>query len=82
MFYETKLIVKTSGKKLLVRRRVLDDNAETKFSNIMRSIMPCHDPPLNQIVQNLHCTLSTVLDTVAPLKVKKVKTDNSFPMAE
>ena len=79
VFYEANIIVKTSRGKLLVHRRILDDSAETKFSNIMQSITPCNDPPLNQIVQNLHCTLSTVLDTVAPLKDKKVNTDRVSP---
>ena len=79
MFYETRLISKTTRSELLVHKRLLDDSAETQFSNIMRSLEPCHESSLHQIVQNFHNTMSTVLDTVAPLKVKKMKTDRISP---
>ena len=61
----------------LVHKRLLDANAEAKFSSIMRQFKPSSESSLCQIVQKFPSTMSTVLDT--PQKVKKVKTDRMSP---
>ena len=65
--------------KFLVKKRYLDDEAVEKFSEEITLYKPNHECSLNVMVENLNDALSTVLDSVAPLKTKKKKLARSSP---
>ena len=69
MFFDANLILTKTKREFLVQKRFIDDKAEANFTNIMRSYEPySYDCSLNDMVEDFSITLSSALDTVAPLK--------------
>ena len=72
VLFDAEITFTRTKRELRVQKRLLDDKAEAKFSDLMRLFEPhSHDWPLSEMAENLNSALSSVLNTVAPLKVKK-----------
>lgn len=80
IFLDTVFTTTTTKKGTTTYKRLLDDKAQSKFSDIIRLYKPQNpNSSLNEMVESLNVALSSALDTVAPLKAKKKSTSRSSP---
>jgi hypothetical protein len=80
ILFDVEIILPKTTKEFLVHKRHLDDEATERFSEQIALYEPTnHDRSLDEMVENLNEALSSVLDTVAPLKTKNKFTSRTSP---